>query len=49
MREFVTTALEILGIAGVVVSVALSPVPWLAFAFAGVGLVLVSRGIGGTE
>ena len=45
MREFFTTALELVGIGLVVTTVALSPLPWLAFAFAGVGLVLISRGV----
>ena len=45
MRELVTTALELVGIALVVVTVALSPLPWLAFAFAGAGLLVISRGV----
>lgn len=50
MRWF-TTGLELAGIAGLVVAAALSPLPWLAFAVAGAGLILISRGLtrGGTE
>ena len=47
MREMVTTVLEVLGIAGCVVMAALSPLPWIAFGVAGVGLILVSRGLVG--
>jgi hypothetical protein len=45
VRGLVTTALELVGIGLVVVTVALSPLPWLSFAVAGVGLILISRGV----
>ena len=50
MRWF-TTVLEVVGIALCVLMVGLSPVPWVAFGVAGVGLILISRGLtrGGTE
>lgn len=50
MRWF-TTLLEVVGITGIVAGAALSPLPFLAFVVAGVGLILISRGLtrGGTE
>ncbi len=45
MRAVITTVLEVLGIAGCVVMAWLSPLPWVAFGVAGVGLILISRGL----
>lgn len=45
MRAVVTTVLELLGIGGCVAMAALSPLPWVAFGVAGVGLILISRGL----
>lgn len=44
MRDVVTTVLEVVGIGCCVVMAALSPLPWVAFGVAGVGLILLSRG-----
>lgn len=44
-----TTVLELLGVAGVVAGVALSPLPWAAFIVGGVGLILISRGLAGSR
>jgi len=51
VRSIITTLLEVSGIGGLVAAAALSPLPWLAFAVGGAGLILISRGIagGGTE